>query len=175
MSRPPEPGLLKCSSHTPENQVTSQMRRLSLLLLVATAGCHSYAQIHPSTVTPGQSVRVEIERQEAVRQVELLGSLDTSIQGTIRESSDRVVGLTIRDPNTNAGQTGFNTFVSFPWAQVIRVEEKRLSVARTGAMVAIGSVIVLAILNIADNSSGTNDPGGPDQQRVQIPIFSIGR
>ena len=151
------------------------MRRLSLFLLLATAGCHSYAQIDPSTITPGQSVRVEIERQEAVRQVELLGSLETSIQGTVRESSSGVLGMTIRDPNTGAGQTGFNMFVSFPLAQVVRVEEKRFSAARTGAMAALGGLITWAILNIADNSSGGDDPGGTDQQLIRIPVFSIGR
>jgi len=157
--------------------VTHQIRRAGLLFaLIATTGCHTYAQIDRAAVTPGQNVRVEIERQEAVRQVEALGSLETSIQGTVRELSTESVGLTIRDPSTIAGSPGFNTFITFPWDRVVLVEEKRFSLARTGAMAAIGAVITYAILNIADNSTSDPDPGtGTDSQLVRIPIFSVGR
>lgn len=156
--------------------VRSAGRVVAVLALAATLGaCHSYREVTPGDLRPGTAVRVEIERQEAVRQVERLGDLETSISGTIQELTADALGLTIRDPNATPGQNAFRRYVEFPRDRVVRIEEKRFDPVKTGLFAAAGGVVTWLVLQVTEGSSqeGPETPG-PNSMTIGLPIFRLG-
>ncbi len=157
--------------------MTILKRGIFLALAVSSAACHSYAPIERAAVRPGQSVRVEIEREEAIRQVERLGSIRTSIEGAVVDSPAQALGLTIRSGAASAADVvRLNDYLELPWDQVVGVEEKRFNPGRTALGAALAGVLAWAILEVADlSSSGNNGEGGTDAFQPGVGLFGVGR
>lgn len=139
------------------------------LLVLALEGCYAFGPTEPSAVAPGMGVRVTISQEEALRQVEALGGLVTEVRGTVTEQTDdQILGLSFRavglGPNAR-----FNSFVLVPWGSVEQIESKTFSTFRTVAAAALGVVMTVAILSVADLTS----LGGDDEPPVNS--FSLFR
>lgn len=153
----------------------------AVVLLVAplVAGCHTFSPIERSELRPGQSIRVTLTPGESVNQVQRLGALKESLQGTVRDLGDGGLGITLA---TNAAvaagspvSTGLRTYLDLPWAGVSGLEVKRLDWTRTGLLVAGTAAVAVLILDVADFSGGGGQGGGTDQQRVSIPLLTLSR
>ncbi|MDT8340025.1 MAG: hypothetical protein RQ751_00815 [Longimicrobiales bacterium] len=151
-----------------------------LMALLSLAGCHSFTPVDRSAIEPGQSLRVTLTREEALRQVEALGDLREQIQGTVREAGGPSLGLTMASPPAYAvgdpRAAGLRSYLELPWSGVERVELKRFDWVRTGLFAAAAAVVTVAILEVTDDSGGGNgEGGGVDQQRVRIPLLTFRR
>lgn len=151
----------------------------ALLLAPLLGACHTFAPMERSQLQPGQSVRVTLTPDESARQVQILGALRESIQGTVRETGGGGLGITLATNTAvtpgGPASTGLRTYLELPWNGVSEVEVKRISWARTGLLAAGAAVVAVVILEVADLSGGSNDEGGVNEQRVRIPLLSIAR
>lgn len=152
---------------------------IALFAAPLVAGCHTFTPVDRSQLEPGQSVRVTLTPNESAAQVQHLGSLRASLQGTVGELGETGLGLTLAS-NTGVtpggpASTGLRTYLELPWNGVSGVEVKRMDWVRTGLLAAGAAVVTVVILDVADLSGGRNDEGGVNEQRVRIPLLSIAR
>lgn len=141
-------------------------------------GCYAYTDIDsdPSTVPVGATVRVGIDRQEAVRQLDVLGGLEERVEGQVTEQTNGSgLAMTVRHSATPAEGGRFNAFVIVPWSSVNRVELKRFSVVRTGAIVAGGAAVAAVVLSVLEGSSKPGDGEPPNTQDavVSVPLLRL--
>lgn len=151
-----------------------------LLLVPFVAGCHTFSPVDRSALEPGNAIRITLTAEESVRQVERLGGLRTSVQGTVRDLDGPSLGLTlpadVPPPPGSPASTGLRSYVEIPWPGVAALEVKRISWARTGLLAAAAAVATVVIMDVADQSANDGSGGGGvDQQRVSIPILSFHR
>lgn len=150
-------------------------RNLFLLLAAAvSAGCYTYGEVRPASVRPGETVRVTITSQEALRQEEALSGLRSTVEGQVVESdASGTLGLTVPRPDGSpAERTAFNAFVTLPWTSITRVEEKRLSRGRTFLLAAAGAVAAVGVLALATGGTGAVEPP-PSNSLIALPLLRV--
>jgi hypothetical protein len=142
-------------------------------ILIASSGCYSYVEVPVDTVRPGQAVRVTLDRAEALRRAEERDEFQQQITGTATEQTTaEALGLSY----IGTRGSDFRDFMLVNWQSVERVEGREISWLRTGGLAALGAVVAVAILEIADNSSGTPGEGGINESAwTRIPLFRISR
>jgi len=146
---------------------------LVLLCGLITSGCYSYRPIPAASVAPGQTVRVTLSPEEALRQQENVGALRQQIEGEVVETDpDGRLGLTVpRPPSSPSQRGGLNTFVTLPASAIVQLEEKRFSAARTALLAGAGAAAAVAVLAVVEAVAGDGgDEGPPNNARVRLPI-----
>jgi hypothetical protein len=154
----------------------SVRRSAAMLALWALAGCQAFVETDATAIAPGTAVRVTLERDEALRQADVLGGLETAVQGRVNERTDgTTLALAVSGRGASASDgSRFSAFVQIPWAGISRIEEKRFSPVRTAALAAVGAVVTVLVLQLTDESAGgEGEPGGPNNQ-LRVPILRIG-
>lgn len=139
------------------------------------AGCYAYTDVDRSAVPPGATVRVSVERDEAVRHVDALGGLRERVEGQVAEqTSPTALALTVRQAATPAQGGMFNAFVTFPWSGVTRVELKRFSPTRTALLAGGATAVAIAVLSVLEGSSKSGPGEGPgSEDAVRIPLVRV--
>lgn len=151
----------------------SKRIRLALLFVLALPGCYSYHAIPAASATPGQTVRVTLSPEEALRQQETVGSLRQRVEGEVVEKgADGSLGLTVPRPASSPSQrAGLNTFVALPPSAIVQVEAKRFSAGRTALLAGAGAAAAVAVLAVVEAVAGDGgDEGPPNNALVRIPI-----
>jgi len=148
---------------------------VALLAAPWLAGCYAYADVDRAAVSPGATVRVSLEREEAVRHVDALGGLRERVEGQVAEQTGpSALALTVRHTATPAQGGMFNAFVTFPWNGVTRVELKRFSPTRTGLVAGGAAVVAVAVLSVLEGSSDAGQGEGPGtEDAVRIPLLRV--
>lgn len=156
------------------------MRRVRRNLWVVLAvpflgGCYAYADIDSAAVSPGATVRVSLDREEAVRQIDALGGLRERVEGQVTEqTTDRAVALTVRQSATPAAGGRFNAFVVLPRSSITRVELKRFSPQRTALAAAGAGVLAVATLSVLNAITDGDPSEGPNtNDAVRIPLLRL--
>jgi len=141
---------------------------LCLLAFGSSSACYTFAPTEPSAVRPGMSVRVTLEAEEVLKQVEVLGGLDPVIRGEATEetTADRVA-LSFR----RSGVSQFNSYFSAPWSSVREVEHKVFSAPRTIGVGLAGAAVVVAVLSVVNELGQSSGEGPPISNSVTVPIF----
>ena len=154
----------------------SKQLRLALPFVLALPGCYAYHTIPAASAAPGQTVRVTLSAEEALRQQETVGSLRQRVEGEVVEKgADGSLGLTVpRPPSSPSQRTGLNTFVALPPSSIVQVEAKRFSVGRTALLAGAGAAAAVAVLAVVEAVAGDGgDEGPPNNSSVRIPIGRI--
>jgi hypothetical protein len=133
------------------------------------AGCYRYTEIRPDAVVVGQEVRVTIDREETLRQADVLGGLRETLTGMVAEESEGSV-LALAVPQRG---TGFNDFVRLRYQGILRIEEKEFSPGRTAALAAAGAVVAVGVLALVDQATGGDDDDGGINEQMRVPLFRI--
>lgn len=160
----------------PTETLMSKQLWLGLLFLLTLPGCYSYHAIPVTSTTTGQTVRVTLSPEEAVRQQETVGALRQRVEGEVVEKgTDGSLGLTVPRPASSPSQrASLNTFVTLPPSSIVQVEEKRFSVGRTALLAGAGAAAAVAVLAVVEAVAGDGgDEGPPNNARVRIPIGRI--
>ncbi len=160
-----------------------QWRALALgLVLAPLAGCYSYYTVEPVEVTPGDLVRARITAVEADR-LEGAGQLPTEsriLEGRFIERNGQ--GMLLDVPSTirrtGAGLEVLHQRIALDPRGVLEFERKQLDRLRTGAVVAVGTAVLGAVvITQLQGEPGKNDPGGggqPERRRPhRIPLLRI--
>jgi hypothetical protein len=142
------------------------------LVAFLVSGCYSYRPLPMTAAVPGQTVRVTLSPEEALRQQENVGALRQQIEGEIVESSSAGIGLTVPRPASSPAQRGgLNTFVTLPPTSIVQLEEKKFSAARTARFAGAGAAAAVAVLAIVEAVAGdAGDEGPPNTSLIRIPI-----
>lgn len=76
----------------------TQLRRFALAgLLAATTGCYRYTPLSPADVTPGRTVRVELDDQGTAELARWIGARGASLEGRVQAVSDTAITLAVTD------------------------------------------------------------------------------
>lgn len=148
---------------------------LALLTVPLLVGCYAYTEIDRASVAPGATVRVAVDRQEAIRQLDVLGGLRERVEGQVAEQTNgSSLAMIVRQSATPADGGRFNAFLTLPWSSVSSVEIKRFSLLRTGAVMSGGAVVAVAILSVLEGSSKPGDGEGPTtNDAIRIPLVRL--
>ena len=143
------------------------------LILIASSGCYSYVEVPVDAVRPGQAVRVTIDRAEALRRAEEREEFQQEITGTVTEqTTTESLGLSY----IGTRGSDFRDFMLVNWQSVEQIEGREVAWLRTGGLAVLGAVVAVAILEIADNSSGGPNEGGINESTwTRIPLLRINR
>ena len=157
------------------------MRRITrlnapLAAALLLSGCFTYVPTQLSTVPAGEDVRVHLTRRAVVELSELSPQIQEALTGTlVGTNGDRV---TLRVP-VAARQEGFFRSpilqdIPVPTSEILSVERREFSSARTGLFVAGGAGVAAIIIGmiISGSDSPDADPG-PGEEEIRIPFFSI--
>jgi hypothetical protein len=149
--------------------------KVAVLAVPLLVGCYSYAEIDRASVAPGATVRVALDRQEAVRQIDVLGGLRERVEGQVMEQSNGAsLAMTVRQSATPSDGGRLNAFVTLPWTSVTLVEVKRFSLFRTGAVVGGGAVVAVAVLSVLEGGSKTGPGEGPGTNNaIRVPLIRV--
>jgi hypothetical protein len=135
-----------------------------LPLIVVCSGCYSYAPTTLDAVPEGAQVRAIIttERQAALRSQ--IGMNDDTVAGEVVEKrSDRLL-LSVRTASTADGLGNRSLYqrVEIPQQDVLRVDVRKVSPAKTAGIVAVTSGGVVLLLNqvLGEQNPGDSDGGG---------------
>lgn len=150
----------------------------SLVLMLALpflGGCYAYADIDGAAVSPGSTVRVSLDRAEAVRQIDALGGLRERVEGRVTEqTTESALALTVRQAATPAAGGRFNAFVVLPWSSLTGVEVKRFSPQRTALAAAAAGAVVVATLSVLNAITDGDPSEGPNtNDAVRIPLIRL--
>lgn len=150
-------------------------RAAALAAIPFLGGCFAYVPIEPSAVSPGTTVRVQLDREEAVRQIDALGGLRERLEGRVAEQTTAgALALTVRQAATPAAGGRFNAFLTLPWKHVARVERKDFSPLRTAAVAAGAGVVAAVALAVLEGSSRPGEGEGPGvEEAIRIPLLRL--
>lgn len=145
----------------------------TLFLATVLSGCYAYAEVDRGAVAPGSVVRVVLDRQEAVRQVDVLGGLRERVEGQVAPQTNGTgLSLMVRQTATPAQGGMFNAFATFPWSSVGLIEVKRFSPVRTALVAGGGAAVAIAVLSVLEGSSKKGDGEGPiTDDNLRIPLL----
>lgn len=139
-------------------------------------GCYTYAPVHVAQVSIGSEVRAHVTQEEADRVESVLGRRTTTLEGRVLER-DPNGRLLLRVPAqlfSTVGQTRryYQRLMLTP-ADVLDLQMRKLNVARTVGLVALGVAAVVLSATVALNGkAGGVLPGGGSatQHDVVTPI-----
>lgn len=150
---------------------------LPVAAMALLAGCFGYVPVEPGTVPEGADVRLHLTRQGVADLPEIPGQEGEVVAGTLLRRSDGQVQLRvpIRVRNQGFPTQEFSQEVGVPARDIVVVEERRLSRARTGLLVAGGlAAVVLAITSFDDGRQDQSPQiPPPPEEGIRIPIFSF--
>lgn len=132
----------------------------ALLLTLGLNGCFAYQAPSGAPLAQGQGVRVLLSTPMDVRLVDVTANNVALVEGEFVSADSAQLVLSTRLVRSNSGyeQLGGGMTVQIPREKIGRMEERRLSVARSAGLV--GIVIGLTAAVAAANS-GTGVKGGP--------------
>ncbi|MHB1223050.1 MAG: hypothetical protein ACYC2G_03245 [Gemmatimonadaceae bacterium] len=140
-----------------------QFRRFALAgLLVATAGCYRYTTLAPADVTPGHTVRVELDDQGTAELSRWIGARGASLEGRVQAVSDTAITLAVTDVVRLNGVTEpwKSESVLIPRRLAESVGVRRLDRQRT-IWTSVGTLAALIAANsIMGNGNGLFGLGG---------------
>lgn len=148
---------------------------MAIMAVPLLGGCYAYADVDGATVSPGSTVRVSLDRDEAVRQIDALGGLRERVEGMVTgQTTERAVTLTVRQSATPAAGGRFNAYVVLPWSSITRVEAKHFSPQRTALAAAGAGALAVATLSVL-NAITDGDPseGSNTNEAVRIPLIRL--
>lgn len=140
------------------------MRRTSLLLLMVMTlnGCFSY--VPAGAKNPGQSsrVRVHLNQPQEVRLSQITANDVSVVDGEVVELTDDALTVSALWVTGRGGyeNPGENVTVRIPRANVSRLEVRRPSLLRTGAILGIAALLAGAFA-AATLNGGSEGGGGP--------------
>jgi hypothetical protein len=142
-----------------------------LPLVVVSSGCYSYQPTTLDAVPEGAQVRalLTLERQAALRN--LVGIKDNAVTGQVVEKrSDRLL-LSVRTASTADGFGNRSLYqrIEIPQADVLRVDERQVSPAKTAGIAAVASgglVVLLTQVLGGESQSGAGNGGGATSESV---------
>ncbi len=147
--------------------------------LALASGCYSYAPVRVDSLTPGQTVRVRLTPEEAMRLEEMRRTDNRLMEGTYLETSglQMTVNTQVSRTDPMAGTRALIQTIDVPLSQVVEVEERSFDRVKTGAVVAgLAAGLVWAIIEATGDAvaPGTNPPPPPPPES-RIPSFSLFR
>ncbi len=153
-------------------------RFLVAALMPLMCGCYVYMPVQAPR--PGTQVRAALTVEGAVRQSELLGRPTRNFNGRLVSLDDQALRLDVITASTRGQlrEIVLRDTLSIPRHQVLELETRELSWARTGVVAAGVGTAVYVILKSLTSGGENIDSGGPPPDgfdRVTIPIFSIRR
>ena len=144
-------------------------------MLVALAGCYSYATLDPATTQPGASVRARINGQTADLLQPLLGMDTRILTGTVIATAPDT--MIIEVPTAASTPSGgaivrLKQRVSVPRSGLLELESRTLNKGRS-ALVAAGAGAGVTALIVGGYILGPGKeklPGEPTGPDLRIPI-----
>lgn len=146
-----------------------------VLVLLAVAGCYTYAPIDPSTLTPGASVRARVSATQAQQLEPLLGVPDARLlNGTIIQAGDTLI---IEVPSVVQAEVGssvqtLHQRVSVPRPALLEVETRTLDRFKTYMVAGVAGAIiggwVLKATVLDAGKEGMPNPGGPGEFTIRL-------
>lgn len=134
------------------------------IVLVVT-GCYAYSPVERSEAAPrpGESVRIALDRPDAVALRDHTVTYAVRLDGEFFRSDS--TGLTISTwwvvASGGAEYKGVGETVTVPWSNVASLERRALSAPRTGLFTAGLVVGALVLGNAVSGVGGTGENGGP--------------
>lgn len=152
--------------------------RATAAVCVATmlGGCYMYSGVSVTAVPVGSEVRARVTAAEADRTETVLGRRSTTLQGEVLGNADGQ--LLLRVPTqvfSSTGQTRrYYQRVALTPADVLDLETRKLNVARTSVLLAVGVAAIALIAKSAfSGRTGGILPGGSTtgvQNAIVIPF-----
>lgn len=139
------------------------MRKWTALLLLAVTslnGCFSYVPAREQAPSQASRVRVHLVQPQQVRLSQVTANDVALVDGEIVSATDEEVSVSALWLVGRGGYEtpGENATVRIPRANVARMEVRRPSLLRTGAI--LGAAAVLAAVFAAATLNGSADGGG---------------
>ena len=150
------------------------------VLLLASAGCHTFRPAELSEVVPGQDIRMRVTGAFADSLGAILQREDARVvEGTVASDGPQSLMLDIMVSNELEGMRleTFSQRVEVPDAAFVDVEIKELSKPRTiGALAAVAGVATVVVISQFSGDSGGAQqpgPGRPVESGISIPLSSL--
>ena len=150
------------------------------LLLLASAGCHTFRPAQLDEVVPGHDIRMRVTGAFADSLSSMLQRDDARVvEGTVVSERPQSLMLDITVSNELEGMRleTFNQRVEVPDAAFVDVEIKELSKPRTiGALAAVAGVATVVVISQFSGDSGGAQqpgPGRPVESTISIPLSSL--
>lgn len=149
---------------------------LTLVLLLAVAGCARWVPAELGMVPPGSDVRLRLSEDGAMQLEEATGTRSTEVTGELIQWEPEVlVSTAVVTPGARVGPGLRQRLVVDP-GNVVGIDVRETDRTRTGLMVGgvvavAGSAIVWAVVNIIRGSEGaptTPPTDGPQEPFVRL-------
>lgn len=141
------------------------------LLALHLGGCYGYA-VTTREPRAGEQLRARLSSTGSAWLLENLGRSRSTVDGTfIRTDADRLVLAAWRAdlPATQQFRAAIDT-LRIPREHVVAIEQRRLSIGRTAALVAVGTgIVVLAVSELA-GIGGNGDGGDGGTTFLVVPL-----
>lgn len=140
------------------------VRIATLVVLLATAGCHTFQRTSYEQISPGERVRARVNSAWADSLDALLQRDARVVEGTVVEKPDGALLLEVAVQNELRG-IEFQTLsqrVRIPETAFVDLELSRLDRGRTLGLVALAGAVVTAFVvqQLSEESGGGTIPGG---------------
>lgn len=160
------------STFTTESDMRLLMR-LTLLVWVGlgASSCFAYHEIPSESITPGQLVRVTVDRESALEIAATTGDLRTQFSGIVAgQTTESTLALSYEVSGSD-----FREFAAFSRSGVVRVEERRLSATRSIGAAALTGLVAALILSVTEGGDDANPgEGPPTNEQIRIPLIRLG-
>lgn len=154
------------------------LRCAALVLLVSSAGCFNYYPSSVAELTPGQTVRAYVSREQASELNALIGLQGRELVGKVVTRNGDGLLLEVPAVAAHQGPAGrmLNQRVAVPASALLEIEERRLNGWKTalvagGITAAIGALVAVQ-LGDEENSPVRNPK--PTPEAVRFPWIRIG-
>ena len=131
--------------------------------------CYGYVPIGDRGLSPGNQVAVDLSTEGSAALAQLIGPTVTTIEGRLTSADSTGLTLAVTDTRLRDGRSYHWTGepVHLGRGQFISVEIRRLSVARTGLLVAAGAAGIAAVVaaGAGTGTGHTGTSGGPPPPR----------
>ncbi len=147
-------------------------------LVLVLQGCYTYTPIDVADLQPDMEVRAEITPAERDALADVLPGDDRSLDGTVISTNDTGVMLQVTAVTTQQGirMESLDQRVEVDRAGLLEVQVKERDSARSAGLIALVTAGVIALVVIALDSGGAEDPGNigpPPPQDAVIPLVRI--
>ncbi len=152
------------------------------LVVLGGSGCFAYVPTDFAAVPLGEGVRVYLSqtgmnRLREIGEDAIPGAASTPVLiGTLvrRDASEFSLQVPVGTRQVGFHSAELDQQVTLPVADVVLVERRKVSGARTVLLTAAGTAVVgAAIYAIIDGARRPLDNSAPDSDNVRVPLFSI--
>jgi hypothetical protein len=134
------------------------------LALLSTVGCFRYVPESSSTLTSGQTLRVELSPEGARLMTSQLGPDIRVVTGVVRQATADTLTLEVKESKTATGQalvSSGNT-VAIPRVAIAVVERREAAPKKTLLTLAMAALAAgLLSIVVGGSAGGSGTPGGP--------------